>query len=140
MRNLTLTALIVIGGFMPTAAFAGEVGVTNSYETRNTYNGYSQTNLNIDVSKTYEQVNQLDAIKSESYGGTTNTSVVQYDGSKLTGTAVSTNNVPNDPVAIITTSSQTETVTGSESVTGSTLETYNFSGTENTHTVTSFSN
>lgn len=137
MRNqfiaiLTVATTVLSAG----AAFAG-TSVTNEYEHKNIYNGTSTTIINVDAYKEYTQYNTSDSIKVETYGGDTNISTATYKNGQLSGSAISTNNVAVDPVAIITVASQKETVFGFENVDVHTVETYNFSGNTFKHTVSS---
>ena len=137
MRNLIKTSALTIAGVIIAAgaAVAGENSVYNRYEHKTIYGGQSETTIDVDITNTIERVSEAQSIKVETYGGDTNLSIANYDGKKLTGRAVSTNNVPVDPVSIITTSSTTETVNSTETIKVDTVESHKFRGTEYEHSV-----
>ena len=135
LRNVALTAAAVVVATAG-AASAG-TSVTNSYSTRNVYNGRSRVDFNVSSYKSYRQYNSSQSIKVETYGGDVNVSNASFNGVNLTGSAHSSNRRVVDPVSIISTSKQTEYVYGSERATQRGTETYSFTGKERSHTVSS---
>lgn len=135
MRNLLTVAGLTVATVAATAstAFAGEQSVFNRYTTEKVYNGHTESTINVDIENTTHRVTEANSIKVETYGGDTNISVANYDGDKLTGRGVSTNNVPVDPVSIITTSSTTETFNSVENISVDTITSNDFKSTTFEH-------
>lgn len=115
------------------AAIAGPIGtgVMNRNTVRHS-SGYGQVNFSSYERSNTHQRSYSESIKVETFGGDVNTSIANYNGSKLTGTAISTNQQVVDPVSIITTSGM-NAVTNSYSVnSASGFERYNFTERSNT--------
>ena len=137
MKSLKIALATVIALTAAAPAFAG-TSVTNTNSYKRTYNGTSTTNVTVDKLVTGTVNNYSASIKAESYGGDVNTAQVSFDGVDLTGSAYSANTNPQDPVAIITYSQQTENLTiEKDSLNVTVVESYDFSGYEREHTVSS---
>lgn len=123
-------------GVIASDASAG-TSVTNSYSTRHIRGGRAEVNFNNYSYRSIYQYNTSESLKAESYGGDINTASVSTFGGALYGSAYSANRRPVDPVAIISKSKQVETVYGYDTSSVSGVETYSFTGTERSHTVSS---
>lgn len=134
LRNFVLVGALVLG----TAGVANAgTGVTNQTIIRKTTNGYGEINFSGYETVVKHQENYSQSLKAESYGGTSNLSIAEFDGVNLTGYAESSNEVVVDPVAIITVSSQVETVDINSYSQYNGFETYDFTERSNTHNVNS---
>lgn len=135
MKSIKIAAIAAVSILaFAESAFAGGTSTTNSYTNR-VQHGTGQTQVKIDRHAVGQQVNASQSIKAETYGGTTNISQVKFDGTNLTGSAWSSNNVTVDPVAQISYSSQKENVQYTETQKIGQNEKYNFSQTDYSHTV-----
>lgn len=128
---------LIAGAFsvLATPAFAG-TSVTNSTSIRKS-SGTGHVNTTFTSNVTGYQINQSQSLKMESYGGDVNIANVNFNGYKLTGNAHSSNNVPIDPVAIGTYSSQYERLNITETVNMNAVENYSFTEKVTDHTVSS---
>lgn len=136
MKIAKIAALTLVSTVFAAPAFAGGTGVTNSTTIRNSH-GNGQVTTNFSSHKTGVQINQSQSLKSETFGGDTNISSVNFSNGQLTGSAYSANNVPIDPVAIISTTSQFETIKFTENLQQNAIENYRFNEVTNTHSVSS---
>lgn len=135
LQNVALAGLAVLA--VAPAAFAGS-SVTNSYSTRNIYNGRSNTSFSQYSYKNYRQYNNSVAVKAEAYGGDVNITNAGIDiYGRAYGTAHSSNRRVVDPVSIVTKSTQSEYVYGSDRTYVRGNENFSFTGTERSHTVSS---
>lgn len=135
MKKLILATVAVLG-FAP-SALAG-TGVMNSTTIRHS-TGHGKLEFNSYENYNKVQQNTSESIKVETFSGDQNTSIATYKNGKLSGTAISTNNVPIDPVAIITVANQSETVNIAGGTVLSGFEKYNFTETTNTLKAESYS-
>jgi hypothetical protein len=73
MRNLTVALFAGLGVIASaTGAFAGETSVFNKYSHTNTYDGYTETNVDAHIYSETNTITDSLSIKSESYGGDVN--------------------------------------------------------------------
>ncbi len=139
MRNLQIMLAAIVGSLsLGSAAFA-DTSAYNKYTTTHTYGGYSETNVDAEVNSFETVVTDSSTTKVEAIAdlGDRNFATVNYDGTKFTANATSSNNEPIDPVATIyvSTVNQSSTKTIEESATIDTFSKYNFSATTFEHEV-----
>jgi hypothetical protein len=130
MRNLLLSVLLLSA----TALSASASTVTNSYSNEVT-NGTRKLDIQNIRTEVGTTTNTNQGIKCETFGGTQNACNVSFDGKDLRGWGTSSNFLPVDPTAIITTVKETTNLSFDSKTTTNFSEDSKFSGTNYTHSV-----
>ena len=157
MRNINVVAFVsALSLFVaPSVAFAG-TEVFNRYSTTNTYNGYTETDVNVDVNtesvSTEHSVTESFSIKAEGTGNYSSSDVTasDYEDNYYYGDQESVNggawaNSYDDTATTIVTGVEQTTVTFSretsvEDIEVDTFSSSNFNGHEFEHTAGNRSN
>ena len=135
MRNLLTVIGLTAATLAATAAtaFAGETSVFNRYSTEHIYNGYTETDVNVDIHTTTYSTTDVLTIKAESYGGDFNNAYTNYYNGNVYAGSSSSNQVPVDPTAILIVTEQHVSEYTTEDITIDTFSSNNFKGTVREH-------